>query len=119
MERCGSAGEIEPATSSLKGLQRLWDAHVTWYIPKMSHEPSRSLITVGDRGRVVLPAGVRSALGLRPGTRMVLTTEPDGSLRLRPYRAVADRSRGLLAGLDGGSLVAELLDERRAEGESE
>jgi hypothetical protein len=39
-------------------------------------------------------------------------------LRLRPYRAVADRGRGLYAKLaEGGSLVDELLADRRAEAE--
>jgi AbrB family looped-hinge helix DNA binding protein len=83
----------------------------------MSH---REQITIGERGRLVLPASVRSALGLTPGTRMLLSTEPDGSLRLRPYRAVADESRGLFADLaEGGSLVDELVAERRAEAERE
>jgi len=77
-------------------------------------------VTIGDRGRLVLPASVRSALGLKPGTRMLLSTEHDGSLRLRPYRAVADESRGMFAGLaEKGSLVGELLAERRAEAERE
>lgn len=74
-------------------------------------------VTVGDRGRVVLPAAVRAQLGLEPGTRMLLSTEPDGSVRLRPYRAIADRNRGLLAGLAGSdvSLADELAQERRRE----
>jgi AbrB family looped-hinge helix DNA binding protein len=78
-------------------------------------------VVVGDRGRIVLPAAVRSRLGLGPGTRMLLSTEPDGSLRLKPYRVVADQGRGLLAGLAsaGGSLVDELVAERRAEAERE
>ncbi len=51
---------------------------------------------------------------------MLLSTEADGSLRLRPYRAVADESRGLFADLtEDGSLVDELLSERRAEAERE
>lgn len=72
---------------------------------------------VGDRGRVVLPSAVRAELGLKPGTRMLLSTEQDGSLRLRPYRSVADRNRGMLAGLGpaGESMVDELLAERRRE----
>lgn len=83
----------------------------------MSHKEQ---VVVGDRGRLVLPASVRSALGLTPGTRMLLSTEDDGSLRLRPYRAVADESRGLFADLaEGSSLVDELLAERRAEAEQE
>ncbi len=51
---------------------------------------------------------------------MLLSTEDDGSLRLRPYRAVADESRGLFAELAiGRSLVDELLADRRAEAERE
>ncbi|MGA2010670.1 MAG: AbrB/MazE/SpoVT family DNA-binding domain-containing protein [Solirubrobacteraceae bacterium] len=69
-------------------------------------------IVVGDRGRLVLPSAVRSQLGLKPGTPMLLDTEPDGTLRLRPYRTVADSGRGLFA--EDGGMVDELLAERRA-----
>lgn len=73
-------------------------------------------VTIGDRGRLVLPSSIRSALGLKPGTRMLLSTETDGSLRLRPYRAVADLSRGLFAEVAAdGSLVDQLIAERRAD----
>jgi AbrB family looped-hinge helix DNA binding protein len=70
-------------------------------------------LVVGDRGRLVLPAAVRAELGLSAGSRLLLSTEPDGSLRLRPYRAVADAARGLLADLGRGSMVDELVAERR------
>jgi len=51
---------------------------------------------------------------------MLVTVEEDGSLRLRPYRTVADDSRGLYAKLaKRRSLVDELLDERRAAAERE
>lgn len=83
----------------------------------MSHTEQ---VTIGDRGRLVLPSSVRTALGLKPGSRMLLSTEEDGSLRLRSYRAVADGSRGLFADLTGGgSLVDELLADRRAEAQRE
>ncbi|MGH2887310.1 MAG: AbrB/MazE/SpoVT family DNA-binding domain-containing protein [Solirubrobacteraceae bacterium] len=83
----------------------------------MSH---REQVTVGDRGRLVLPSSIRSALGLKRGSRLLLSTEDDGSLRLRPYRAVADQSRGLFSDLSkSGSLVDELLAERRAEANRE
>ncbi|MFL5911475.1 MAG: AbrB/MazE/SpoVT family DNA-binding domain-containing protein [Gaiellaceae bacterium] len=74
-------------------------------------------VIVGDRGRLVLPADVRSELGIEAGARMLLSTERDGSLRLRPYRTVADQGRGLLADLApaGASMVDELIDERRRE----
>jgi AbrB family looped-hinge helix DNA binding protein len=70
-------------------------------------------ITIGDRGRIVLPAAVRAQLGLEPGTRMLVSAEQDGSVRLRPYRSVADRHRGILAGLGDGAMVDDLIAERR------
>lgn len=81
----------------------------------MSHKKHK--VVVGDRGRVVLPSAVRSAMNLKPGTPMLLSTEADGSLRLRPYRAVADSNRGMLADIAprDESLVDELLAERRRE----
>ena len=86
-----------------------------WYGLPMAHTTEE--ITVGDRGRVVLPASVRSELGLAPGTRLLLSTEDDGSLRLRPYRTVADACLGMLSDLapDGVSLADELIAERRAD----
>jgi hypothetical protein len=52
---------------------------------------------------------------------MLLSTEEDGSLRLRPYRAVAKLGMGLLADLapGGGSMVDELIAERGAEAQRE
>jgi AbrB family looped-hinge helix DNA binding protein len=83
----------------------------------MTHTDIR--VTVGERGRVVLPSAVRRELDLKPGTHMLLSTENDGSLRLRPYRAVAEQSRGLLRDLPGGPMVDELLTGRRAEASRE
>jgi AbrB family looped-hinge helix DNA binding protein len=95
----------------------MWATTEIWYNIPVSHKEH---VTIGERGRLVLPASVRSALGLKPGTRMLLSTEDDGSLRLRPYRAVADESRGVFADLaKRGSLVDELLAERRAEAKQE
>jgi AbrB family looped-hinge helix DNA binding protein len=77
---------------------------------------SEKQVVVGDRGRLVLPSAVRSALDLKPGTRMLVTTEPDGSVRLRPFRSVADRNLGMFADVAPGvSMVDELIAERRAE----
>ena len=93
----------------------LWAYLLTWYIVDVAHTERK--VVVGDRGRLVLPSAVRAALGITRGTRMLLSTEADGSLRLRPYRAVAEESRGLLAELTpaDASFVDELLAERRAE----
>jgi AbrB family looped-hinge helix DNA binding protein len=71
-------------------------------------------VVIGDRGRLVLPAAIRAQLGLSAGSRLLLSWEADGSLRLRPYRAVADAGRGILSELGSGSMVDELLAERRA-----
>lgn len=79
----------------------------------MAHSAKR--ITVAERGRVVLPSAVRRELDLKPGTHMLLSTEKDGSLRLRPYRTVAEQNRGLLRDLPEGSMVDGLLAERRTE----
>jgi AbrB family looped-hinge helix DNA binding protein len=90
-----------------------WVLLQSWYTLSMAHIEGR--VTVGERGRVVLPSAVRRELDLKPGTHMLLSTEQDGSVRLRPYRAVAEQSRGLLRDLPGESMVDELLAERRAE----
>ena len=95
----------------------VWVAPQPWYTHNMAHTQGR--VTVGDRGRLVLPSAVRRELDLKPGTHMLLSTDDDGSLRLRPYRAVAEQRRGLLRGLRGGSMVDELLAERRAEANRE
>jgi antitoxin PrlF len=81
----------------------------------MSHTERQ--VVVGERGRLVLPSTVRAKLGIEPGTRLLLSTEPDGSLRLRPYRAVAEQGRGLLAKLEPTDrpMVDDLLAERRRE----
>lgn len=74
-------------------------------------------VVVGDRGRLVLPAEVRAAMDLKPGTPMLLSAEADGSLRLRPYRGIADGNRGMLSDIAPAdeSLVDGLLAERRRE----
>jgi bifunctional DNA-binding transcriptional regulator/antitoxin component of YhaV-PrlF toxin-antitoxin module len=64
----------------------------------------------------VLPSTIRKKLGLEPGTRMLATIEDDGSLRLRPYRAISATYHGVLADLaPGASLVDDLIAERRQE----
>ncbi len=81
---------------------------------------AHAVVIVGDRGRMVLPSAVRRKLGLTAGTRLLVDVESDGSLKLQPFRAAADQTRGLLRELgelapDKGSAVDELLAERRAQ----
>jgi AbrB family looped-hinge helix DNA binding protein len=77
----------------------------------MSHR-----ITLGDRGRLVLPADIRRRLDLHPGDEMVVDVEEPGSVRLVSRRALAKRDQGAFADLRGSrSLVDELLADRRRE----
>jgi AbrB family looped-hinge helix DNA binding protein len=115
VDRTHQGEQVENVTHT--GAKRLrhpmWVDCKAWYAIDMAHAERQ--ITVGERGRVVLPSAVRAELGLQPGTRMLLSTEADGSLRLRPYRAVAKQCHGLLRDVAGGSMVDGLLAERRAE----
>ena len=66
-------------------------------------------ITMGDRGRLVVPNEVRRRAGLEPGTPLVLL-ETEGGIVLLTRDQLRDRVRSELAGLD---LVDQLLADRR------
>lgn len=66
-------------------------------------------VIMGDRGRLVIPAEVRTAAGLAEGTKLVLLPT-DAGLVLMTREQLRARVRDDLAGLD---LVGELLAERR------
>lgn len=66
-------------------------------------------ITVGDRGRVVIPAEVRERAGLVAGAPLVLLDTPTGMVLLTRQQ-LRERVRAELADLD---LVGELLADRR------
>lgn len=72
-------------------------------------------ITVGDRGRIVVPAEVRARAGLAEGTPLILLETPTG-LVLLTRDQLRTRVRDELAGLD---LVTELLADRRRASQSE
>ncbi|HVK35088.1 MAG TPA: AbrB/MazE/SpoVT family DNA-binding domain-containing protein [Microlunatus sp.] len=66
---------------------------------------------MGDRGRLVIPAELRARLGLTAGTPVVLVETPRGLVLTS-----RDQAKALVRGqLAGGSLVDELLADRRAE----
>ena len=71
--------------------------------------------TVGDRGRLVIPAELRDRARLTEGTALTLIETPAGVVLLtRPQLQALVRAD--LAGLD---LVGELLAERREEAAAE
>jgi AbrB family looped-hinge helix DNA binding protein len=74
------------------------------------------LVHLRDRGRLVLPAEIRTRLNLREGDELVVRVEPDTSLRLTSVRQVLREIRGLYKARAGHrSLSDELIAERRAE----
>lgn len=72
-------------------------------------------VTMGDRGRLVIPAELRDAVGLSEGTPLVLIDTPRGIL-LVTREQLKGFVRSDLSGLD---LVGELLRDRRQEAEAE
>ena len=66
-------------------------------------------VVMGDRGRLVIPAEIRTERGLDEGTPLVLLDTPTG-LVLMTRDQLEARVWADFAGLD---LVSELLEERR------
>ena len=71
---------------------------------------------VGEGGRIVIPAKLRRAMGLKPGDSVTLRLE-DGDLRVTTRREAIRRARRLLRQYvpEGVSLVDELSAEKRRE----
>lgn len=72
-------------------------------------------VSMGDRGRVVVPAELRERAGLSEGAPIVLLETPSGVVLLTREQ-LKQRVRADLEGLD---LVDELLAERRRAAEAE
>ena len=72
-------------------------------------------VVMGDRGRIVVPAEIRSRSKLSEGTPLVLLDTP-GGIVLMTRAQLRARVRDELAGLE---LIDELLRDRRAAAESE
>ncbi len=90
-----------------------------WYILDMEHVSIQRSIQLGVRGRLVLPAAFRKALGLQEGDRLVLRLREDGVIEMVGAREVVQGSKGLLGrlypDLKGKALVEELIQDRRRE----
>lgn len=71
------------------------------------------MVVLGQQGRLVIPAEVRSALGLAPGDRLHLRLDGHSLVLERP-RDASSELRGLASRVPSTrSLVEELLRERR------
>ncbi len=85
-------------------------------VPVVREETASYTVQVGARGRLVLPAATRDRLGVKAGDRMVLTVDPDGSVRLRTFADVARATKGIFAHLQPRRRLSdELIRERRRE----
>jgi AbrB family looped-hinge helix DNA binding protein len=69
-------------------------------------------VTVGPKGRLVIPAEVRRELGIVEGTQLAVVVEGDAVVLL-PRSAVKARLRAMFADLRS-SMAQELIEERRA-----
>jgi AbrB family looped-hinge helix DNA binding protein len=76
-----------------------------------------SVVSVGPKGRVVIPADIRRELHLAEGSELVAIVEGEGVL-LIPRSAVKRRLRSMFAGVKT-SLADELRADRLAEAERE
>lgn len=72
-------------------------------------------ITVGDRGRFVLPVEIRERHGWTPGTSLVAIDTDAGLVVMSVEEGLAWMRRRL----EGRDVVSELLAERRAEAEQD
>ena len=74
-------------------------------------------VTVGPKGRIVIPIEARRVLGIEEGSELVAMVEGDAVVLL-PRSAVKARLRDLFAGTQP-SLAQELIEQRRAEAAEE
>ena len=72
-----------------------------------------SVVAVGPKGRVVIPAGIRRRLGIEEGSELVALIEGEAVV-LVPRSAIKSRLRSMFTDV-GSSMREELIDERRAE----
>jgi AbrB family looped-hinge helix DNA binding protein len=75
------------------------------------------VVSVGAKGRVVIPVGIRQELGIEEGTELVALVE-GAAVVLVPRSAVKSRLRSIFADVDV-SMSEQLIAERRAEAEAE
>jgi len=71
------------------------------------------VVSVGPKGRVVIPAGIRRALGIEEGSELVALVEGEAVV-LVPRSAIKARLRSIFAPT-AESMRDELIAERRAE----
>jgi AbrB family looped-hinge helix DNA binding protein len=72
-----------------------------------------SVVSVGPKGRVVIPAEIRRELDIREGSELVALVEGEAVV-LVPRSAIKSRLRSIFAGVEA-SMREELIGQRRAD----
>jgi AbrB family looped-hinge helix DNA binding protein len=68
---------------------------------------------VTSKGQITIPAGVRDAMGLRPGERVVFWEGEDGEFVVRRVGSILEMA-GCLAGCEGPKSDAEMNEQLAA-----
>jgi AbrB family looped-hinge helix DNA binding protein len=71
----------------------------------------RQITTVSTKGQFVIPSEMRSALGIKPGTRVAVTQEGSRIVLEPVSKDLVEKTKGIFAG--GPSLSEDLKRERR------
>ena len=73
-------------------------------------------VTVSKRGYIVLPASLRKEMGIKPGTKVILTRHHD-RIVLTPVASFTERLRGLTAQSFGKTPedIDQYIDRERSE----
>lgn len=71
-----------------------------------------TVTTVSVKGQVVIPKSVREALGLRPGTRLLVDTQGDKIVLTPAPKGVGNR---LFGKYRGAGLLGDLMEAHRRE----
>jgi AbrB family looped-hinge helix DNA binding protein len=76
--------------------------------------PLRQKVEVGEGGRLVIPAPMRDALGIKPGDKVIVELH-DTELRVYSFKESVRRVQAIARKYipEGVSLVDELIEERR------
>ncbi len=80
----------------------------------------QEMTRMGENGRLVIPAPIREAIGLKPGEPLAVTVDEYG-LRIQTVRQQIAEARAALRKFvkPGRSIVAEFIAERRLEAKRE
>jgi AbrB family looped-hinge helix DNA binding protein len=73
----------------------------------------RQITSVSTKGQFVIPAEMRSALGIKPGTRIAVTQEASRIVLEPVTRELVEKTRGMLKGK--GCLAQDLRRKWRRE----